>query len=84
VSDIVGGNAFDVLFICVADIAYLEGSIYHTAGDRAAFLGGLTIVLNAVLLLGLIRRERQGPGNIGFESVAILILYALGFFILIA
>ncbi|NIQ53654.1 MAG: sodium:calcium antiporter, partial [Gemmatimonadetes bacterium] len=28
VSDIVGGNFFDVLFVAAADLAFLQGSIY--------------------------------------------------------
>jgi cation:H+ antiporter len=32
----------------------------------------------AVLLMGLIRRETQGPAGIGAESVALLVLYAAG------
>jgi len=82
VTDIAGGNAFDVLFICVADFAFLGGSIYHAAGMSEVYVAGLALVLNAVLLLGLIRRERKGPANIGFESVAILALYLIGFAIL--
>ena len=30
----------------------------------------------AVLLLGLLRREKSGAGNIGFESVLVLAIYA--------
>ncbi len=82
VTDIAGGNAFDVLFICVADFAFLGGSIYHAAGMGEVYVGGLALVLNAVLLLGLIRRERKGLANIGFESVTILVLYLVGFAIL--
>ena len=82
VSNIVGGNAFDVLFVCVADVVYLEGSIYGAAGSEPGFLAGLALVLNALLLLGLLRRQRHGPGNIGFESVMILVVYAAGFLLL--
>ena len=32
--------------------------------------------LIAVLLLGLLRREKSGAGNIGFESVLVLAIYA--------
>ena len=32
-----------------------------------------------VLLLGLLRRERRGVANIGFESVLVLLLYVGGF-----
>lgn len=31
--------------------------------------------MSAILLMGLLRRERRGPGGIGFESVCVLILY---------
>ena len=31
--------------------------------------------MSAVLLLGLVYRERSGPGRIGFESLAMLGVY---------
>lgn len=84
VSDIVGGNFFDVLFVAAADVAYLQGSIYHAdgIGTREVFLTGFTILLNIVLLAGLIFRQKRGPGNIGFESVLMLVLYVSGFLVL--
>jgi len=33
--------------------------------------------------MGLVGRERRGPGRIGTESVAILILYATGMAVLV-
>ncbi|MGD8380432.1 MAG: sodium:calcium antiporter, partial [Gammaproteobacteria bacterium] len=70
VSDIVGGNLFDVLFVCFADIAYVHGSIYHApdVGLRELFLTGMAVLLNGVLLMGLLYRQRYGVVNIGFES----------------
>eukprot|EP00913_Durusdinium_trenchii_P010919 g10248.t1 len=84
VSDIVGGNFFDVLFIAAADIAYVNGSLYHAdgVGLREVFLISLTLLLNVVLLAGLIFRQKRGPGNIGFESLLLLVLYIGGFLIL--
>jgi len=84
VSDIVGGNFFDVLFVAAADLAYLDGSLFHAAGvgHREVFLTSFTILLNVVLLIGLIYRQRRGPGNIGFESVLMLLLYVVGFLVL--
>lgn len=81
VSDIVGGNFFDVLFVSMADLAYFKGSLYHAVGVsiREVFLTGLTILLNIMLLLGLIYRQKRGFANIGFESVLILLLYIGGF-----
>jgi len=84
VSDIVGGNFFDVLFVFAADLIYLRGSIYHApgVGDREGFLTGLAIALNATLLLGLLYRQRAGPANIGFESLLMLAIYLGGFVLL--
>jgi len=78
VGGIVGGNAFDTLFAAVADAAYRSGSLYHGATGQEGFLIALTIVMTAVLLLGLLRRERMGIARIGFESFSVLVLYALG------
>ena len=78
VGGVIGGNAFDTLFAAVADIAYRPGSLYHGAGGGAAFLVALTIVMTAVLLLGLLRRERLGIARIGFESFTVLLLYVGG------
>lgn len=84
VSDIVGGNFFDVLFVFAADIVYLKGSLYNApgVGTREMFLTGLAILLNVVFLLGLLYRQRAGPVNIGFESFLILVIYAIGFLVL--
>lgn len=81
VSDIVGGNFFDVLFVAAADVAYLQGSVYHAdgVGLREIFLTSITILMNVVLLAGLIFRQKSGPGNIGFESLLMLLLYFSGF-----
>jgi cation:H+ antiporter len=62
----------------VADFAYRPGSIYRAAGGAEVFLAALAALLNVVILMGLIRRERRGPANIGFESVLVLLLYVAG------
>lgn len=76
VSDIVGGNTFDVLFLAVADYTFREGSLYAAISERTIFLLGLTLVMTGVFAAGLIYRER---GGIGFEGVAILLIYVTGF-----
>lgn len=81
VGDIVGGNFFDVLFVCLADLAYRKGSIYDAPGisQRESFITALAILVNVILLMGLIYRQRRGPANIGFESVFMLVVYIGGF-----
>jgi len=78
VGGIIGGNTFDVLFLVLSDLAYLEGSVYHAAGRESLFLIVLAILMTACLLLGLLRRQRHGPANIGLESVALLVFYVAG------
>lgn len=78
VAGIIGGNAFDVLFLGMADIAYRDGSLYHAMSDRTLFVTALTIMMTGALLFGMLRREKQGPLGIGFESIAILVLYIAG------
>ena len=83
VSGIMGGNAFDVIFLGVSDIAYRSGSVYHAMGDRPTFLITLTILMTSILLLGLLRREKHGIANIGFESALLFLLYIGGFIIIV-
>ncbi|MEZ5239958.1 MAG: hypothetical protein R2716_13750 [Microthrixaceae bacterium] len=75
VSDIVGGNTFDMLFIAAADLWFTGGSVYHFADRGSVFLLSLSVVLTAMLAAGMVSRERR---FIGFEGVAILVTYAVG------
>ncbi len=76
VGDIIGGNAFDTLFIAVSDIFYREGSIYAGIEPAEKVWLGTAMLMNTVLLMGLMYRERKGIANIGMESALILVIYA--------
>lgn len=78
VGGIIGGNSFDVLFVAFSDIAYRDGSIYHAMTNSNLFSVSLTILMTGVLVMGLLRREEHGVGNIGFESLLVLLLYIGG------
>ena len=75
VGDIIGGNAFDTLFIAVSDIAYREGSIYANVSAIEQFWLAMTILMTGILLMGLLHRERHGIANIGWESFLVFLLY---------
>lgn len=75
VGGVIGGNCFDVLFVAFADGAFRSGSIYHAITNQQLFVIALTLLLTGVLLLGLIRREKSGIANIGFESFLVIVLY---------
>lgn len=82
VGNIVGGNSFEVLVVAAADFVYRDGSILHAASRSQAFVIALTALLMGVLQLGLLDRQRRGPGTIGWESAAILLLFGGGYVVL--
>jgi cation:H+ antiporter len=82
VGDIIGGNAFDVLFLAASDFAYRDGSIYAAFNPQHLFTIALVILMTGILLLGMLNRERRGIANIGWESVSILCLYGMSIFYL--
>jgi cation:H+ antiporter len=75
VGGIIGGNTFDTLFLTAADVSYREGSLYHAAGAGDQFWNLTAILMTGILLGGLILRQRTGPGRIGIESLALLVVY---------
>ena len=78
VGGVIGGNCFDLLLLAFSDLAYRQGSIYTAIANRQIFVMALTMLMTGILLLGLLEREKHGIGNIGFESVLILLIYAGG------
>ncbi|MEY9214378.1 sodium:calcium antiporter [Thermobifida halotolerans] len=80
IGDIIGGNGFDMLFLTVSDIVYREGTIYSAMGPEVVLVVGVGIILNLLVAAGLIRRQSRG---IGFEGIAILVVYLVGVAMLI-
>lgn len=78
VSNIIGGNTFDLLFLSFADIALTGGSLYHVVAQSQFFILSLTVTLTCVFLLGLLFRQRTGPARIGWESLTMIVLYLAG------
>lgn len=77
VSNIFGTNCFNMLVVAAADVGYAHGSIYHDMAPVQMTWGLVSILMTAILLLGLVRRETYGIGRIGFESALILGVYAV-------
>jgi len=78
VGDILGGNSYDLLILVVLDAVYRDGTIYSAVGPAEMAWVVLSIVLVSTLMLGLLRRQKHGVGNVGFETVLMLALYAGG------
>lgn len=75
VGGIIGGNTFDTLFLVASDVAYREGSLYHAITQTDLYWLGTGLLMTAILLAGLILRQREGPGRIGIESVMLFGAY---------
>lgn len=75
VGGIIGGNTFDTLFLSLSDMAYRDGSLYHAVGQGAYFWLAVGLLMTSILLIGLILRERRGPLMMGWESLAMMVVY---------
>ena len=76
VGGIIGGNTFDTLFLVFSDVAYREGSLYQAIGPTDLYWLATGMLMTAILLGGLILRQREGPARIGIESVLLMGVYA--------
>ena len=84
VSNIFGTNCFNMLVVAAADAGYAHGSIYHDMAPVQMMWGLVSILMTAILLLGLVQRETYGIGRIGFESALILGVYAVALGVVVA
>ncbi|NDV53170.1 MULTISPECIES: sodium:calcium antiporter [unclassified Salipiger] len=76
VGGIIGGNTFDTLFLVFSDVAYREGSLFHHMTQTDVYWLATGLIMTAILLGGLILRQREGPARIGIESVLMMAVYA--------
>ncbi|SNR33071.1 sodium:calcium antiporter [Puniceibacterium sediminis] len=76
VGGIIGGNSFDTLVLVASDVAYRDGSLFHAISLHDLFWLCAGLMMTAVLLGGLIVRQKAGPGRIGVESVLVMVIYA--------
>ena len=55
----------------------VRGGVVQVAVEaRSVLVVEVAGARSAVLVVGLLRREKSGAGNIGFESVLVLAIYA--------
>lgn len=77
VGGIIGGNTFDTLFLTISDIGYRDGSLYHAIRPDDVYWLSVGLIMTAILTLGQLYRQREGPAGIGVESSAMLGVYAV-------
>lgn len=80
--NILGGNTFDVIMVPLTEIFYRKGSILHDSGSGSQVIIVLAAFVTSILLLGLLDRQKRGFGNIGWESIVVLLSFFAGYLIL--
>jgi cation:H+ antiporter len=76
-SDIFGGNAFLPVLFLVAGLVSGH-AVLPRAQDTDIYLTALGALLTTVYLYGLIFRPRRQVARMGLDSLAVLVLYAIG------
>ncbi|GAB3493274.1 sodium/calcium exchanger protein [Amycolatopsis cihanbeyliensis] len=77
IAGVIGGHCLDALNLAVGDLAYGGGSLFHAAGTGQLFLTTTALLMTAVLLGGLLVRQRHGWWRMGFDGVLLMLIYAI-------
>jgi cation:H+ antiporter len=82
ISDILGTNMINVGLLFLVD-AVAPGEPALNTVDRFAGLGAvLSIMLTAIFLIGVVERRDRTILRVGYDSAAVLLLYAVGLLLL--
>jgi len=82
ISDVFGANLFNLGLILLADALFASSPILNHAGRFDILAALLGIVLTAIYLVGLLERENRTILGIGYDSFAVLWVYAAGLVLL--
>lgn len=78
VSDILGTNLFDIALILIVDLAYAGPAVLGEMGSFSILAGVLGILITAIYMAGLLERRDPAIAGIGFDSIAVAVVYAGG------
>lgn len=75
--DVFGGNAFQLCLFLVADLVAGRPVLPHQ-GPANSWIAGVGLVLTAIYAAGVIGRPRRLLLRLGPDSIAVLLVYAVG------
>ena len=84
IADVFGTNLFNINIIVLVDALHDGEPVLLDAGPFAAFAALLSLVLTAIYLIGLLERRDKTLLRMGYDSLAVLVLYAAGLLALYA
>lgn len=78
IGDILGGNMFDVTLILLIDVMAAGPLVLHQVERSAMVSALLGILLTVLVLIGLLERRDKARFRMGYDSIAVLIVYFAG------
>lgn len=72
--DVYGGNIADVALIALVDAVYDGPPVLNAVGAFASLAAVLGVLLTAIYLAGMLRRQTQQAGRLGYDSIAVLLV----------
>lgn len=81
-SDIFGTNLFDVSFLFVIDVMNGSDAVMNSVGRFESFATIIAISVTAIFLIGLVERKDRTVLRMGYDSLAVLVIYLCGLVVL--
>lgn len=81
-SDILGTNISDILLLFIADIIFTQGLIMNRIQNFSIIGAVIGIAITSIFLMGIITKPRKHMANLGLDSIAVLLIYFAGLFLL--
>jgi cation:H+ antiporter len=82
ISDILGTNLFNVALIFLVDAMYRGGPVLNEVSRFSLVASLLGALLTTIYLIGLVERRNRTIGRMGIDSLATLVVYFAGLFVL--
>lgn len=82
VGNILGSNMFNIFIIAYFDVYYRKRRLFHLASPNHYYTAALGLTLSAMTLASLINKSEYHVLWVGLNSVMIVIIYALGMYII--
>jgi cation:H+ antiporter len=82
VGNLFGSNAFNMAAFFFVDLAYRQGSVFAAVSDAHAMTALWSILLMSVALMGIIYRVEKRYLLVEPDSLAVLLGYGIGLWLL--
>jgi cation:H+ antiporter len=78
VGDILGSNMVNLTMLLLVDFVYAGDAIFNELDTFSAVSALLAAVLTAIFMIGLVERRNRSVLRMGYDSIAVIAVYAAG------